>query len=150
MRDIPMRLTGGVLSYRRGPSGRTLLAEVDCTVLREAQAARVLRELEPLVERFRGRVAIRVSGVVNFSCAWINALIDLSRACAARGGRLVVFGGHRAFTDLVRRTGLDRDLRLARTQDQAMRLLGEPAPTWASRAGAWLVRVANPLQPAPT
>jgi anti-anti-sigma factor len=149
MPDIPVRLTSGVLTYRRSPSGQTLLAQVDCTVLREPQADRVVRELEPLVRRFRGRIALRVSGVVNFSCAWINALVHLSRACAQQGGRLVIFGGHRAFTELIRNTGLDRNLRLASTQDNAMRLLGEPAPGLLDRAGRWLARAANPPHPAP-
>ncbi len=138
MQSIPIRLTTGGITFRRTPSGRALVAAVECTALWDAQTERLLHDLRPLCARFGGRLAVEVSGVVNFSCAWINALVDLSDRCARAGGRLVVFGAHREFTRIIRRTGLDRRIDVVRTESEALHRLGEPGFGPVARLTHWL------------
>lgn len=146
MVDMPIRFSTGGLSYRRTPSGRALVAAVDCTVLWDAQAERVLHDLDPMCARFQGRLAVEVSGVVNFSCAWLNALMELSERCAKAGGRLVVVGAHSEFTRVVRKTGLTRHIDIVRTEAEAMHRLGEPGFGPLTRVGRWLtVQLTRPI-----
>jgi|GEM_PF-6232107 len=146
MADMPIRFTTGGLNYRRTPSGRALVAAVESTALWDAQAERVLHELDPLCTRFQGRLAVEVSGVVNFSCAWLNALVELSERCAAAGGRLVVVGAHREFNRVVRRTGLARRIDVVRTEAEALHRLGEPGFGPLTRLGGWLsVQLTRPI-----
>lgn len=148
MHHTPIRFTTGGLTFRRTPSGRALVASVDCTVLWDAQSERLLQDLRPLCTRFGGRLALEVSGVVNFSCAWINALVDLSDRCARAGGRLVLVGAHREFTRLIRRAGLDRRIEIARSEAEALRRLGEPGFGPITRLAHWIASQLNrPILP---
>lgn len=148
MPHTPIRFITGELTCRRTPSGRALLAAIECTALGDAQSERLLHDLRPLCTRFGGRLALEVSGVVNFSCAWINALLDLSDRCTRAGGRLVLVGPHREFTRLIRRTGLHRRIDIARSTADAFHRLGEPGFSPITRLAHWLAaRLTRPILP---
>lgn len=110
-----------------------------CPALRERQAHLLAVYLADLAERLEGRLVLDVRGVSEFSCAWINAMLDLSARCVAHGGQLIVVGLSRPSRRMLASTGLLARLRVARCTNAALRRLGVPVlDSWRLTAARWL------------
>jgi anti-anti-sigma factor len=106
--------------------GPATIASLACPQLHEEQAEALEFSLRELVETSGGRLIVDMTAVANFSCAWINTLIVLTRACETRQGRLAVVGINHRHRRLLSETGLTRYLTLASTQHEALDLVGCP------------------------
>jgi anti-anti-sigma factor len=89
--------------------------------LREHQAALLREELADVVARSGGRMLLRFPEGAEVSAGALSELIAASRRCEEIGGRMFVVGLSRTMLRLIRSTGLDRYLRLARDTADAMR-----------------------------
>lgn len=72
--------------------GGTQFVRIDVAAVRERQAFALTDPLMTLAERHGGRVTMDLTKVAAFSCAWINVLIDLTKRCKKKGGKLVLTG----------------------------------------------------------
>lgn len=106
--------------------GPATIVSLACPQLHDAQAEALECSLHEFVLSSGGRLVIDMTAVANFSCAWINSLIVLSRDCDARQGRLAVVGLNHRHRRLLHETGLTRYLTLATTQHEALDLVGCP------------------------
>ncbi len=109
------------------------------TNLRETHAAELGPELTSLARLTGGRLALDLSRVTDFSCAWINAMISATRHCEQFGGRLALMALSPKLEALLRETGLHRQLYLAGSVKEALQRFA----TSASRSngnglGRWL------------
>jgi anti-anti-sigma factor len=86
---------------------------------------------------FSGRLALDMSMVNDFTCAWINALLELDRRCWEHGGQLCLFGLRRELHDVLRQTGLDQSLQVRPDERQALAAIG------AESTPAWMIAVAK-------
>lgn len=97
----------------------------------DKDAAMLARYLSDVASRNNHRLILHLAGVEQFSCAWINALIGLSKRCAQMRGGLVLVGLSRPNLRLLRSTGLMRYFMVATTEDEAAKLLaGESIAAW--------------------
>lgn len=119
--------------------GKVSVVAVNFPVIRERQAQLLERPLSDIVDMARGRLAMDLSQVGTFSCAWINSLIALTRRCRSQGGDLVLFSVEPASARTIRDTGLLAHLTLQRDKLAALRHLGEEP------AGGWRLAVARML-----
>lgn len=112
-------------------AGTVSVVAVSFPVIRERQAMLLQRPLSDLVDVAHGRVAMDLSQVGSFSCAWINTLIALTRRCRSQGGDLVLFAMDSASARTIRDTGLLSHLTLERDKFTALSAFGEaPAAGW--------------------
>lgn len=107
--------------------------------LREAHAAQLGPELIALARLTGGRLALDMTQVTDFSCAWINAMLAASQHCEQFGGRLAIMSLSPRLESLLRETGLHRQLYLAGSVKEALHRFA----TTASRSegaglGRWL------------
>lgn len=107
--------------------------------LREAHAAQLGPELIALARLTGGRLALDMTQVTDFSCAWINAMLAASQHCEQFGGRLAIMSLNPRLENLLRETGLHRQLYLAGSVKEALHRFA----TAASRSegaglGRWL------------
>lgn len=132
-----------MFTFRR--VGQVGVVTLVCPALRERQASLLTNYLADLADRLRGKLVLEVSGVRSFSCAWINAMIELSRRCVGHGGELMIVGLSAPARKLMNRTGLLAHLRVERSQAVALRLLGAPVlDPWRLTVARWLgVQVAT-------
>ena len=114
--------------------GSAAVVTLACPAVREWQASVLSTYLSDVVEQHRGRaVIVDVGGITQFSCAWLNALIELSRRCERMGGQLVVVGMSRQSRNMLRSTGLLKHLRLAGNSQEACASAGSRG--WWRRGG---------------
>lgn len=106
--------------------GPATIISLACPQLHESQAEALEFSFREFVESSAGRLVVDMTAVANFSCAWINSLIQLSRECDRLQGRLVVVGLNHRHRRLLHETGLTRYLTLASTQHEALDLVGCP------------------------
>jgi anti-anti-sigma factor len=109
--------------------GHSAIVTVAIASIRDHHAELIAQRLASIATDRGGHLAINLSHVAEFSCAWINALVRLAASCEASGGRLVVFDLAEPAAKVLRRTGLDKQLHLCRGRNAALRALGEPAPS---------------------
>lgn len=111
--------------------GAVSVVAVSFPVIRERQAQLLERPLSDIVDMAKGKLAMDLSQVGSFSCAWINSLISLTRRCRTQGGDLVLFAMEAASARTIRDTGLLSHLTLERDKLAALQRLGEePASGW--------------------
>lgn len=135
--------------------GNVSIIAVNFAVIRERQAQLLERPLSDIVDMAKGKVAMDLSQVGSFSCAWINSLISLTRRCRSQGGDLVLFAMDSASSRTIRDTGLLSHLTLERDKVGALKRLGEePASGWRMAVARMLdIPVAIPeaaTMPAPS
>ncbi|MBS0187306.1 MAG: STAS domain-containing protein [Planctomycetes bacterium] len=107
--------------------------------LREAHAAQLGPELIALARLTGGRLALDMTQVTDFSCAWINAMITASRHCEQFGGKLAIMSLCPRLEKLLRDTGLDRQLYLAGSVKEALQRFATSANrSTGSGLGRWL------------
>ena len=119
------------------PIEHALLTSVLVSSIREHEAA----SLEPLLlraaDQCRGHLALNLAQVSSFSCAWINALLALTRRCESLGGQLAIFGLSLHAESFLRSTGLHKQLHLYRGRDNALAAVGlAPSPATAAALDA--------------
>lgn len=120
---------GSLLSVRR--DGDVALVTIMCQSIMDRQAAILTPALLEIAKRHDGRLAIDLAEVADFSCAWINSLLALSKACDELSGKLVVFSLGRHVRDIMRATRLDKRLCVERDRRAAFKALGmSVTPGW--------------------
>lgn len=126
-----------MFTFRR--VGKAGVVSLTCAALRERQATLLSGYLGELAERMAGQLVLDVEGVRDFSCAWINTLIELSGRCVSEGGQLIVVGLSASAQKMLRQTGLDKRLRVERCPAVALRSLGVPVvDSWRLVIARWL------------
>ncbi|MCC6660508.1 MAG: STAS domain-containing protein [Phycisphaerales bacterium] len=106
------------------------VASIELPSVRERQAAIMQERLTDLAAQCHGRLAVGFTEVTDMTSAAINALVEVSGACRARGGSLVIFGLARPLRKVFASTGLDKLLTVAADADAALRLFN-PRPRWS-------------------
>jgi anti-anti-sigma regulatory factor len=104
--------------------GDSAVVSLCCSKIEESQCNGLHSYLLGLARNSGGRLALELAGVRNFSCAWINAMMELTRECRALGGQLVLFGLRTEHQTILERTGLVRQLVVASSRTRALELLG--------------------------
>ena len=89
--------------------------------LREHQAVLLRGELADVVDHSDGRVLLRFREGSDVCASCLNELITQSRRCEALGGRMFVVGLSKGMCRMLKGTGLDRHLHLAKDTADAMR-----------------------------
>jgi|GEM_PF-3143760 len=89
--------------------------------LREHQTALLRDQLADVVDHSGGRVLMQFAADAEVCASSLNELIRASQRCDALGGRLFVVGLSRQMRRMIRSTGLDQHLRLAKNTAEAMR-----------------------------
>lgn len=107
--------------------GEVSVLGLSAPAILDEESAVLGRYFSELARQSQGRVVLELSGVVRFSCAWINTLIRMTRQCDEMGGRLVVCGLSPIATRLVRTTGISKHLNIAGSRREALRMHGEPS-----------------------
>ena len=95
--------------------------------LRESHAAQLGPELVSLARLTGGRLALDMSKVSDFSCAWINAMITVAKQCEQSGGKLAIMALSPRLESLLRETGLHRQLYIAGSVKEALQRLAASA-----------------------
>lgn len=80
----------------------------------------ILSPLASVARAHRGRCALDMSHVPNFSCAWLNALVALSHHCRQLEGQLAVAGLTGSTTRLLNKSGMANHFHIAPTQADAL------------------------------
>lgn len=107
--------------------------------LREAHAAQLGPELIALARLTGGRLALDMTQVTDFSCAWINAMLAASQHCEQFGGRLAIMSLSPRLESLLRETGLHRQLYLAGSVKEALqRFANSASRSEGGGLGRWL------------
>lgn len=109
--------------------GHSAIVTIAAASIRDHHTDLLTTRLAMIATDRGGHLGLDLSHVVEFSCAWINAMIRLAGSCATVGGRLVVFDLPEPAAKMLRKTGLDKQLTLCRGRNAALRALGEPAPS---------------------
>ncbi|MBK7403765.1 MAG: hypothetical protein IPJ41_03800 [Phycisphaerales bacterium] len=89
--------------------------------LREHQASLLSEELADVVDRSCGRVLLRFSEGAEVCASCLSELIRESQRAEALGGRIFIVGLSREMRRMLKGTGLDRQLHLARDTAEAMK-----------------------------
>lgn len=131
-----------------------LIAHVSIACIKDKQAALLRQSLLALVKERRGRVSLDLSNVKDFTCAWINVMLEVTRACRKENWDLAIFGLRGTARDILRATHLDRKMTICSGRQEAMEKLGIEGPTIWERllGGATQEDGAIPIQsgiPAP-
>ena len=119
--------------------GDAAMVILSCLAIREWQSSVLSNYLSEVVEHNRGKVIVDVTGVSQFTCAWLDSLISLSDRARELGGMFVVVGMSRQGKRLMRDSGLMKRLRLAQSGQDALLQLG------ASTVAPWRRAVAKLL-----
>jgi anti-anti-sigma regulatory factor len=119
--------------------GDAAMVILSCPAVREWQSSVLSNYLTEVVEQNEGRVVIDVSGIFQFTVAWLHSLISLGDRSQELGGQLVVIGMPRQGRRMMRDAGLAKRLQLAESGDQALAMLK------ASNVAPWRRAVAKLL-----
>jgi anti-anti-sigma factor len=121
--------------------GDAAMVILSCLAIREWQSSVLSNYLTEVVEHNRGKVILDVTGVSQFTCAWLDALISLSDRARELGGMFVVVGMSRQGKRLMRDSGLLKRLRLAQSGQDALTQLGAGSVAPWRRAVARLLSI---------
>jgi anti-anti-sigma factor len=102
------------------PTDGVMLAEVLREKITEHENHAVFTDLSAAAGAHGHRIALDLTQVGLLSSAGLGGLITLHKACAAKGGRLVVYGVQSPILDLLKLTRLDRLLLVAPSQAEAV------------------------------
>lgn len=130
--------------------GEVGVAALTCPRVSDGEASAIASHLREASYLLQGRMVLDMSGVSRFTCAWINAMIDISRRCASMGGKLVVAGLRREHRTMLRSFGLLKHLTIARDQHAALALHGVRTLSPWRLAIARLLELPVPTAAAPT
>lgn len=103
--------------------GDVAMVILSCPAVREWQASVLSGYLSDIVETNKGRVVLDVSGIFQFTIAWLNSLISLADRCRELGGEFIVVGMPRMGQRMMREAGLIKKLRLAESGIAALAML---------------------------
>jgi anti-sigma B factor antagonist len=121
----PIAMAVGESQYvRTEPVGRVVLAEVLREKITEHENHAVFNDLSAAAAKHGQRVALDLGQVGLLSSAGLGGLITLHKACAAKGGRLVVFGVQDQILSLLKLTHLDKLLTIAPSREAAVEKAG--------------------------
>jgi anti-anti-sigma factor len=127
-----------VFSFSR--QGDAAVVTLACPAVREWQASVLAKYLSDVIENNRGRtVIVDVAGIGQFSCAWLNTLIELTDRVERMGGKLLIAGMPRDSRRLLKSTGLARRLHLTGSTSEALVLAG------VAEIAPWRMAVAKML-----
>lgn len=110
--------------------GDAAIVSLTCPSIHESQADVLGRYLKQLAPEVGGQIVLEVAGVGRFNCAWINTLIEVSRACTRLGGKMFVLGVPAREQTLIRTTGLDRHVNLCSSRAEAMAQFRASSTPW--------------------
>lgn len=127
--------------------GDTAMVILSCPAVREWQASVLSGYLADVVEGNKGRVVLDVSGIFQFTIAWVNSLISLADRCRELGGDFVVVGMPRIGRRMMREAGLTKKLRLADSGQQALSMLEDSSVAPWRRAVARLLSIPMASKP---
>lgn len=96
------------------------VAEILRDKITEHENQAVFADLNAAAAANRHRLAVDLGRIGLLSSAGLGGLITLHKACAAQGGRLVIFGVQDQILNLLRLTHLDRLLTVATSRDDAL------------------------------
>jgi anti-anti-sigma regulatory factor len=105
------------------------IAKVSIAAIKDRQAAVLQEALMTLVADRHGRLALDCSNLKTFTCAWINALLNVTKACRAADWDLAIFGLTGPARDILRATQLDRRMTICVTRAAALEALGIEQPS---------------------
>jgi len=120
---------------------------LSCLAVRELQASVLSGYLADVVEANKGRVVLDVSGIFQFTCAWLNSLICLADRCRELGGEFVVVGMPRMGRTMMRDAGLTKKLLLADSGQQALGMIVDTSVAPWRRAMARLLSMPATSKP---
>ena len=106
------------------PVGKVALAEVLREKITEHENAAVFNDLSAVGAKHGNRIALNLEQVGFLSSAGLGALVTLHKACASKGGRLVVYGVQDPILQLLKLTHLDKLLVIVPTRDAAVEKAG--------------------------
>jgi anti-anti-sigma factor len=128
-----------VFSFSR--VGDAAVVTLACPAVREWQSSVLSSYLADVIDRNRGRaVVVDMTGIQQFSCAWLNTLIGLTERATQMGGSLMVVGFSRDTRRLMKSTGVLRRLQVFGSVSEAL------ASSRATDIAPWRVAVAKMLQ----
>jgi anti-anti-sigma regulatory factor len=128
-----------------------LIAHVNVACIKDKQAAILRQSLLAVVKERRGRVALDLSSVKDFTCAWINVMLEVTRVCRKENWDLAIFGLKGAARDILRATHLDRKMTICFDRAEALGKLDiEPPTAWERLVRGLANHESNEsLEPAP-
>jgi hypothetical protein len=89
--------------FRKFDYSGTTTIKIDIAPQRDEDVNSLAARLNEMAGSVKGRLAIDLSSVEEYTTSWIRALTDLADACMAMGGRLEMEGlcptGHRLFNE---------------------------------------------------
>ena len=106
-----------------------VIARVTTSAIRDRQSELLGDSLRDLAREHHGRLAIDCSNVRDFTCSWINQLLNLTRLCREMEWDCVVFGLKGPARDILRSTRLDRQMSLCSGRGEALAKLGVEQPS---------------------
>jgi anti-sigma B factor antagonist len=101
--------------------GSVAVAQVLREKITEHENQPVFTELTNAAAAANHRLAVDLSGVGLLSSAGLGGMITLHKACAAGGGKLVVFGLQDQILDVLKLTHLNKLLTIADSRDAALK-----------------------------
>jgi anti-sigma B factor antagonist len=90
------------------PEGAVAVAQVLREKITEHENQAIFHDLSEAAEKSGFRLAVDLGQVGLLSSAGLGGLITLHKLCAAKGGRLVIFGVQDPIIGLMKMTRLDR------------------------------------------
>jgi anti-anti-sigma regulatory factor len=120
-----------------------LVAHISVACIKDKQAGLLRQSLLAMVKERRGRLALDLSNVTDFTCSWINVMLEVTRACRRENWDFAIFGLRGTARAILRATHLDRKMTVCSCRDEALGKLGIDQPTM------WERLVGNFTNPAP-
>ena len=105
------------------------VARISIASMKDRQAAALQAALLSLAADRHGRLALDCSLLKDFTCAWINAILEVTKVCRSAGWDLAIFGLTGPARDILRATRLDRRMTLCLTRAAALSSLGVEQPS---------------------
>lgn len=102
-----------------------MLGRIEQEKVAEREAAVIQAEFNAAAPSAGWRAAIDLSPVGMLTSTGLGAIITLSKACKAGGGRLVLFGLRGEILQVLKLTRMDRLIAIASSRDEALRLAAE-------------------------
>lgn len=123
------------------------VVQITIASIKDKQAGLLRQALLSMVKERRGRVALDLSSVKDFTCAWINVMLEVTRACRRENWDLAIFGLKGTARDILRATHLDRKMTICWSRDDALGKLGIDQPTMWERLMGNFLGAANDATP---
>jgi len=106
--------------------GDRFVIKLLCPSVHERQAIILSEQLAAVVLRSKGRLVLELSEMKSCTCAWINALLALSKRCRDEGGQLLLVSVPEAFRAVLASTGLTKHLAIISHPLETREILGLP------------------------